>query len=76
MFATLHKDINSLKYSLFHLTRQSNSQNGRAAKIKDGIISETKFLWTISVDRTTFFELLSQFWIWLPYHKRDLCFLS
>jgi hypothetical protein len=34
-------------------------QKGRGAKVKDGIISETKFLGTISVDCTTFFERLT-----------------
>jgi hypothetical protein len=42
MFAALHSDINSLKSGLFHLTNQTNSQKGRAAKVKDGIISEVK----------------------------------
>jgi hypothetical protein len=49
MFGTLHLDINSLTSGLFHLTGQPNSQKGRAAKVKDEIISETKFLGTISV---------------------------
>jgi hypothetical protein len=40
MFAAMHPDINSLKYGLFYLIGQLNSQKGRAAKVKDGIISE------------------------------------
>jgi hypothetical protein len=48
LFAALHLDINSLKFGLLHLTGQSNSQKGRAAKVKDGTIPETKFLETIS----------------------------
>ena len=48
MFAVLHLDINSLKSGLFHLIGQSNSQKGRAAKVKGGTISETKFSGTIS----------------------------
>ena len=46
----LHAMFNSLKSGLFHLTGQPNSQQDRAAKVKDGIISETKFLGTTSVD--------------------------
>jgi hypothetical protein len=42
-------DINCLKSGLFHLTGQPYSQKGRAVKVKDGIISETKFLATNSV---------------------------
>ncbi len=41
MFAQLHSDIHALKSGLFHLTDQPNSQKGRAAKVKDRIISET-----------------------------------
>jgi hypothetical protein len=51
MFAALHSDINSLKYGLLHLTGQPDSRKGRSAKVKDGTISETKLLGTISVDR-------------------------
>jgi hypothetical protein len=51
MFALLYLDINSLKSGLFHLTGQPNSQKGRRAKGKDGIISETKLSGTISVYR-------------------------
>jgi hypothetical protein len=47
----LHAVFNSLKSGLFHLTGQPNSQQGRSAKVKDGIISETKFLGTISANR-------------------------
>ncbi len=54
MFATRHSDINSLKSRLFHLTCQMNSQKSGAAKGKDGIISETKLLETISVNRYNF----------------------
>ncbi len=43
MFAALHSDMNSLKSGLFHLAGQTNSQNGREEKVKDGIISEIKF---------------------------------
>jgi hypothetical protein len=61
MFATLHSDINSIKSCLFHPTGQPNSQKGRGAKVKDGIISETKFLGTISVDRySCHWKLLSE----------------
>jgi hypothetical protein len=48
MFAALHSDFNSLKYGLLHLTGQLNCRKGRLAKVKDGIISSTKFLETIS----------------------------
>jgi hypothetical protein len=51
MFVALHSDMNSLKSELFHLTCQPNSQKGRATKVKDGIISDTKFLRTTSVDQ-------------------------
>jgi hypothetical protein len=50
MFAALHSDINSLKSGLLHLIGHPNSQKGRSAKVKDGIISKTKFLRTFSVD--------------------------
>jgi len=50
MFAALHSDINFLQSALLHVTGQANSQKVRTAKVKDGIISETKFSWTISVD--------------------------
>jgi len=50
MSATLYSMFNSLKSGLLHLTGQSNSRKGRTAKVKDGIISETKFLGAISVD--------------------------
>ncbi len=50
MFAALHSDINSRKFGTFRLTGQPNSQKVRSAKVKDGIISETKFLGTILVD--------------------------
>jgi hypothetical protein len=53
MFCALHSFINSLRSGLHHLTDQPNSQKGRAAKVEDGIISETKFLMTILVDRYT-----------------------
>jgi hypothetical protein len=43
MFAVLHSDINSLKSGLLHLTGQPNSPKCRETKVKDGIISETKF---------------------------------
>ena len=49
MFAALHSDVNSLKSGLRHLTGQPYCQKGRLAKVKDGIISETKFLGAISV---------------------------
>ncbi len=45
----MHSAIPSLKPSLFHLIGQSNSQEGRG-KVKDGIISVTKLLGTLSVD--------------------------
>ncbi len=50
MFAALYLDIKSCKSCLLHLTGQPNNQKGRSAKVKDGIISGTKFLGTISVD--------------------------
>jgi hypothetical protein len=40
-----------LRAGLLHITGQPNSQKGRTTKVKDGIISETKFLVTISVER-------------------------
>jgi hypothetical protein len=43
MFAATHSDINCLKSGHLHLTGQPNSQKGRSAKVKDGIISGTKF---------------------------------
>ncbi len=51
MFVALHSNINALKSGLFRLMSQPSSQKGRAAKVKDGIISESKFLGSISVDR-------------------------
>jgi hypothetical protein len=50
MFAALHSDIHALKSGLFHLNGQSNSQRRRVAKVKDGIISGTKFLGAVSVE--------------------------
>ncbi len=50
MFAALYLDIKSCKSGLLHLTRQPNNPKGRSEKVKDGIISGTKFLGTISVD--------------------------
>jgi hypothetical protein len=47
MFAAMHSDINSLKSGLLRLIGQTNSQKGRAAKVKDGIISDAKFLGTV-----------------------------
>jgi hypothetical protein len=44
-------NINSLKSGLVHLIGRPNSQMDRASNVKNGIISETKFLGTISVDR-------------------------
>jgi hypothetical protein len=41
----------NLRDGLLHLTGQPNSQKRRTTKVKDGIISETKFLATISVER-------------------------
>jgi hypothetical protein len=61
MFTAAHLDINSLKSGLLHLTGQSISQKGRSAKVKDRIISETKFIETISIDRYT----PGKFHIWL-----------
>jgi hypothetical protein len=51
MFAALHSDINSIKSGLIYLTGPPNSPKGRAGKDKNGIISATKLLGTISVDR-------------------------
>jgi hypothetical protein len=51
MLAALVSYINSLKSGLLHLTHQTKSLKGRIAKVKDGIILETKLLGTISVDR-------------------------
>ncbi len=50
MSATLYSMFNSLKSGLLLSTNQPNYQKSRAAKVKDGIISETKFLVAISVD--------------------------
>jgi hypothetical protein len=50
MFATLHSNINSVKSGLLDLTGQTYCQNGRLVKVKNGIISETKFFGTTSVD--------------------------
>jgi hypothetical protein len=47
MFAALYSDITPAKSGLLHLTGQLK---GRAAKVKDGIISETKLLGTFTVD--------------------------
>ncbi len=38
MLAVLHSDINSLKFSLLHLTGQPYCKKCRSAKVKDGII--------------------------------------
>jgi hypothetical protein len=54
MFAALHSDINSLKSGLLLLTGPPYCQKGRSARVKDGIILDTKFLGTISVDRQSF----------------------
>jgi hypothetical protein len=51
MFEAMNSDINPLKSGLLHLTGQSNFQKGRSAKVKDGIILETNFFGTISMDR-------------------------
>ncbi len=61
MFTAAHLDIDSLKSGLLPLTGQSISQKGRSAKVKVGIISETKFIETISTHRYT----PSNFHIWL-----------
>ncbi len=61
MFETLHSDINPLKSCLLTLTGQLK---GGAAKVKDGIISVTKFLGTFSVDRFNFF-------FFVTYEKPD-----
>ncbi len=50
MFAALHSDINSREFGIVHLTGHPNSQKVTSAKVKDGIISETKFSGTISVE--------------------------
>jgi hypothetical protein len=47
MFAALHSDITPTKSGLLQLTGQ---HKGRAKKVKDGIISETKLLGTFTVD--------------------------
>jgi hypothetical protein len=57
MFAALHSDPNDLKSGLFHLTGQPNSKKHIAAKVKDGIISETKFLRKISVNQYKIIKL-------------------
>ncbi len=49
MFEAIQSYINSIKSGLLHLTGYRNSQKGRSAKVKDGIISDTKFLGTILV---------------------------
>ncbi len=45
MFTAPHSDVN-FKSGFLHLTGQPNSE-----KVKDGIISETEFLRTFSVDQ-------------------------
>jgi hypothetical protein len=60
MLAALHSDIKFPKYGLVHLSGKPNSKKGRTAKVKDGIISETPFLGTISVDRYKYFLYLWQ----------------
>jgi hypothetical protein len=40
----MHSDISSFESGHLHLMGQPNYQKGRSAKVKDGIISETKFL--------------------------------
>jgi hypothetical protein len=50
MFAALHLAINSLQSGPLYLMDQPNLNNGVAAKVKYGIISEAKFVGTISVD--------------------------
>jgi hypothetical protein len=42
--------ISAPKSGLLHLAGQPNFQKGRSAKVKDGIISETIIIGTISVD--------------------------
>ncbi len=66
MFASLHSYINSLKPSLLHLSGQTNSPNGRSAKVKDGIFSETKFMKYLSLS----IQLM------VPYGDRGLRFLA
>ncbi len=51
MFAELHPMFNPLKSDLLHLSKQPNSQKGSAAKVKYRIISEAKFVGSISVDQ-------------------------
>ncbi len=52
MFAIVHSIFNYLKSGLVHLTGQSNSQKCRA-KVRDGIISVTIFLWTVIIGNVT-----------------------
>jgi hypothetical protein len=58
MFAALHSDINPLKFGLVHLIGQPDSQKGRLALLKHKIISETKFLGTISEQLTPLHQLV------------------
>jgi hypothetical protein len=69
MFAALHSDINSLKSGLLHLTDQPNSQKGRSAKVKDGIISETIFLGAQLIDSQLICGNIEQ---WLNYRHNNV----
>jgi hypothetical protein len=56
MFTVLNSDINLVKSDLFHLTAamfNPTRVEGRVAKVKDGIGSETKILGTISTNHYT-----------------------
>ncbi len=53
--------VHSLKSGLFHLIGQPDSQKGRTAKVKYGVISSTKFSGTISVDRYAFVMFAERF---------------
>jgi hypothetical protein len=65
MFAAVHSDIHSRRYGLLHLTGQPNSQKGRASKVKDGIILETKSL----VDRYNICHFKANFKMFFNVHS-------
>ncbi len=61
MLAALHSDINFLTPGLLHLIGRPDSQKGRPAIVKDGIISKTKFFGAISVARYNYRNKFCEF---------------
>ncbi len=57
---SMHSDINSNMSGLLHLIDQPNSKKGRAARVKDGIISETIFFWLYQLIDTLLGKKLSR----------------